>query len=516
MNDKRIAFKHIYIRFIILSVLTIFIYTFLRRYFDIKTGMVSLKEDVLDFWIPFGLSFLVLILGLRRRLRLLGNRNDGLSFQFFIAAATIAVPTIIAQNYIKVKSCSLTEVNSVYDIRKADYKDCFTIKNFDVDKDNYGLYRTSRTSGKNNQTLTFYSYFVVPIIDKNVIQNNSSTFHWLGIEFSESMSNHAGEYKKNQEWRSFYRKSMKDFHNYNFNQFQYLQGLTYSDEKDGYLKAVNNVQRHIPENKLTILTAVNEPFENRMGNKFPWILGSYFIGIIIFSIVLLFSRVDPMEYRRFKEKKPLIDDDLTDVLTYLIPRRNNFATAILIDINLIVFILMVFNGYSVVSPTPQELLELGANRRHEVLNGDAYRLFTSMFLHGGVMHLVMNVFGIGLTCALTEKILGKWQTILAYLLSGIGGSLLSIMYHENSIGVGASGAIFGMMGVMIALLLNKKAGDLSGTYILLIAIYGGISLLFGLLGGIDNAAHIGGLITGVVIGQLLVLSEKSTTINASC
>jgi len=185
-----------------------------------------------------GLSLLVTTIGLRRRIRLLSKKGDGQFFLLFLASAAIAVPTIIAQNYIKAKSCKLTEINSVYDIRQADYKDCFTIKNFEIDKDNFGLYRTSRTSGKNNQTLTFYSYFVVPIIDKNSITRNSSNFHWLGIEFSENMSNHAGNDEKNQKWRSFYRKSMEDFYKHKFYKFQYLQGLAYSDEKDGYLKAV--------------------------------------------------------------------------------------------------------------------------------------------------------------------------------------------------------------------------------------------------------------------------------------
>lgn len=123
------------------------------------------------------------------------------------------------------------------------------------------------------------------------------------------------------------------------------------------------------------------------------------------------------------------------------------------------------------------------------------------------MHIVMNLFGIGATCATIEPILGRFRTIIAYVVSGIVASLVSIYWHENTISVGASGAIFGMMGVMIALLLTRKSGEFGGFYLLILGLYGVVSLLFGLLGGIDNAAHIGGLFSGIIIGLLLIMTR---------
>lgn len=103
--------------------------------------------------------------------------------------------------------------------------------------------------------------------------------------------------------------------------------------------------------------------------------------------------------------------------------------------------------------------------------------------------------------------MGRLRTLIAYVLSGIGASLASIYWHENTISVGASGAIFGMMGVMIALLITKKDNGAGSIYYIILGLYGGVSLLFGLLGGIDNVAHIGGLLTGFIIGLLIILID---------
>jgi len=296
--------------------------------------------------------------------------------------------------------------------------------------------------------------------------------------------------------------------------FQYLQGLTYSDDRDGYIEAVIARQKNNNAENLIILEPINEPFADKTGNKFAWIFGSFGIGAFVFLLMVLIPSVDYIEFRRYTDKRPLQDDDLKDILKFLVPKGSHFITAILINANLIVFILLVLSGLNVISATPKELLDIGANRRYEVLNGESWRLFTSMFLHGGLMHLMMNLFGIGATCASIEPILGRTRTLLAYILSGIGASLVSIYWHENTISVGASGAIFGMMGVMIALLLTKKGGEFGGIYLIILGLYGGVSLLFGLLGGIDNAAHIGGLLTGIIIGFVLILTNRKK-INAS-
>jgi rhomboid protease GluP len=518
MKEISLKLRYIYGRYLLIGIGFIICYSIFRWYFDYKLGVLHLKEDLLDFWIPFALPWIPILIWLRRRVRFLkvrGKRDNGFFFYQFIAVASISAPTIVTQGYIEASSSQLIQVNSPYEITGASNIDCYKITDFNIIKEYAGAHRASRTSGRHNDKLNFTTYFIVPLVDHNQQVDLTNHKYWYGFKFTESMSNHASDEKKNARWREFYEECIKKYEQYNYTDYQYLQGLAYSDDRDGYIEAVKARQKNNSAEDLIILEPINESFADKAGNKFAWIFGSFGIGAFIFLLMVLIPSIDYAEFRRYTDKRPLQDDDLKDVLKFLVPKGDHFTTAILINANLIVFVFLVFSGINIISATPKELLDLGANRRHEVLNGESWRLFTSMFLHGGLMHVMMNLFGIGATCASIEPILGRTRTLMAYILSGIGASLVSIYWHENTISVGASGAIFGMMGVMIALLLTKKDGGFGGAYLIILGLYGGVSLLFGLLGGIDNAAHIGGLLTGIVIGLILILTnlKRITQVN---
>ena len=511
MKEISIKLRHIYVRYLLIAIGFIISYSTFRWYFDYKLGVLHLKEDLLNFWIPFGLPLIPIVIWLRRGLRILiirGKNDNGFFLYQFIAAMSIFVPTLITQDYIKASISHLKQVDSPYEINDARNTDCYIINDFNVIKEYAGAHRASRTSGKNNQDLHFTTYFVVPLVDKSQQIEPVNHRYWYGFKFTERMSNHANDEEKNIKWREFYEECIRKYEHFKFSDYQYLQGLTYSDDRDGYIEAVKARQKNNRVKNLIILEPINEPFADKAGCKLAWIFGSFGIGAFVFLLMVLIPSIDYTEFKKYKDKRPLQDDDLKDILKFLVPKGNHFITAILINANLIVFILLVLSGINVISATPKELLELGGNRRYEVLNGESWRLFTSMFLHGGLMHVMMNLFGIGVTCTTIEPLLGRTRTLLAYILSGIGASLVSIYWHENTISVGASGAIFGMMGVMITLLLTKKGGEFSGIYLIILGLYGGVSLLFGLLGGIDNAAHIGGLLTGIIIGFILILTNR--------
>jgi len=510
MKDISIKLRHIYLRYILISIGFIILYSSIRWYLDFELGVIHLKEDLLNFWIPFALPLIPITIWLRRGIRCLNikGKNDNGYFAFqFVAAMTIFVPTLITQEYIEASNSKLLTIQSVSEIKKAKSTDCYILKDLNIIKQYAGAHQASRTSGRNNEDLRFTNYFVVPLVDNSTHLDESSHKYWYGFKFTEEMSNYANDEKKNARWKSFYQECIRDYENYNYTNYKYLQGLSFSDDRDGYIEAIKARQKNVDIEKLIILEPIDEPFEQKLGNKFGWIFGSFGIGAFVFLIMVLIPSIDKKEFKRYRENKPLQDDDLKDMLKFLVPKGDHFISAILVDINLIVFILLVLSGINIMSATPRELLELGANRRYEVLNGESWRLFTSMFLHGGIMHILMNLFGIGATCSLIEPILGRWRTFIAYVISGIGASLASIYWHENTISVGASGAIFGMMGVMIALLLTKKDSGFRGIYYIILGLYGGVSLLFGFLGGIDNAAHIGGLLTGIVIGLILIFTE---------
>lgn len=162
------------------------------------------------------------------------------------------------------------------------------------------------------------------------------------------------------------------------------------------------------------------------------------------------------------------------------------------------------------------LLLLGANNRTLVLNGDFYRLITAAFLHGGIVHLLANMYSLFIIGSQVETYMGKGRYIVIYLLSAIMASLFSIVVFSNSISIGASGAIFGLMGSLLYFGYHYRlylSNALTNQIIPIIAL----NLLLGFsMPGIDNAAHIGGLIGGYLATMIVGVkykTQKSETIN---
>ena len=192
-----------------------------------------------------------------------------------------------------------------------------------------------------------------------------------------------------------------------------------------------------------------------------------------------------------------------------IPSRRFLATPLLIDFTLLVFGLMVLSGVSATNPTGRQLVLWGSNVSGLTLHGQPWRLLTSVFVHAGLSHLLLNLFSLWLLGLLVEDRVGPLRLLLVYLACGVGGSLASLWWHESGINsVGASGAIFGLYGLLLALLLGKKLVlDKSDRRAMLgLVLYLVFSnLLSGLSGNIDNAAHVGGLAMGLFIAGPLAL-----------
>lgn len=192
--------------------------------------------------------------------------------------------------------------------------------------------------------------------------------------------------------------------------------------------------------------------------------------------------------------------------SYFIPNKTYFVTPILIITNILIFVVMVCSGVSFFEPATQSMLNWGANSTVTTLDGQWWRLLSNCFIHFGLVHLLLNMYALAFVGILLEPFLGRLKFLSAYLLTGIIASLASLWWHDYTVSAGASGAIFGMYGVFLAILStnqierNLRNGLLAniGIFVVYNLIYGGVK------GGIDNAAHIGGLLSGIVIGFTFV------------
>ena len=193
------------------------------------------------------------------------------------------------------------------------------------------------------------------------------------------------------------------------------------------------------------------------------------------------------------------------------PVKGYFITPIIIDINIAVFVLMVICGAGIMLPDNETLLAWGANFRPLTLNGEWWRLITNFFIHIGILHLLLNMYALLYIGLLLEPRLGSQRFLAAYLLTGIAASVNSLYWHELTISAGASGAIFGLYGVFLAMLttslIEKKARNALLTSIGIFVFY---NLANGLKEGIDNAAHLGGLICGLIAGYSFYPGLKKT------
>jgi len=130
------------------------------------------------------------------------------------------------------------------------------------------------------------------------------------------------------------------------------------------------------------------------------------------------------------------------------------------------------------------------------------------------MHVLSNMYGLLFVGIFLEPILGKTKFLATYLLTGLLASIASIWWYDATISVGASGAIFGLYGLFLAFMLTKVfPKEFGKTFLLSTVIFVGYNLLMGLVGGIDNAAHVGGLLSGFVVGLILYPTIEKDVVN---
>ncbi|HJA81971.1 MAG TPA: rhomboid family intramembrane serine protease [Candidatus Mediterraneibacter intestinipullorum] len=187
------------------------------------------------------------------------------------------------------------------------------------------------------------------------------------------------------------------------------------------------------------------------------------------------------------------------------------STAALIVINIAVFFFLSLFGDT---EDAAFMFQHGAMYEPTVTQGhEFYRIFTSMFLHFGISHLVNNMVLLGALGWNLELEIGKIRLLIIYLIGGIGGNLLSlyrgIATETYAVSAGASGAIFGLMGALFYVVAANRGrlGRLSGRGMLVMVM---LSLYFGLTSrGVDNWAHIGGLISGFVMAVILYRGKNA-------
>src|ERR1700681_4341054 len=184
-------------------------------------------------------------------------------------------------------------------------------------------------------------------------------------------------------------------------------------------------------------------------------------------------------------------------------RRQSISMAVtqaIVGLNVAVFVAMLLPG-------GQEIGALGANYGPATIGGEWWRLLTCIFIHGGLLHIAFNMWCLWDLGRLAESVYGHWTFAAVYLISGLAASLASVAWNPMILSVGASGAIFGIAGALIASFyigeFSLPRAAMTGM-LRSVVMFVGYNLFFGaVIARTDNAAHVGGLLMGLLLGALI-------------
>ena len=207
------------------------------------------------------------------------------------------------------------------------------------------------------------------------------------------------------------------------------------------------------------------------------------------------------------EKTEKENEKFNDVFS---PKRIIFTNIISL-ICILMYVIVGIYGNNFFNFDANVLAKFGANNILLIKNGEIYRLLTCAFLHVGLIHLVVNMYSLRVIGPSVEGLIGKGKFVFIYLISAISASLMSLVFVDsNIVSVGASGAIFGLMGALLYFGYHYRLylNDAIKTQIIPVILF---NLVIGfMMPGIDNGAHIGGLIGGYLATMAIGIKNKST------
>ncbi len=428
-------------------------------------------------------------------LKSLGKHDHLENFVFLIAFISVAGTLIIHQEYLKKASYDLVGVGGVKQINRHKYEKFFSIRSFAIDREAMREHFTVRAIGEHHDELSFDYYAVVPF---DSVENV-----WMGWTNSKMIS-----YNKynNKKVHRFVDTSRLVFLAFNPEEIKYFERIPYSDEKEGYFLAIKDAFHDIEISRIVILKPHFEAFNRQHGGLLLWSLGVYLFGALfmLLMIGIPYEKIKPFgldvylskKFKKYKKKKSV--DTMPDLYV-------GQATLILILVNVLFFLILVLLGMNPMAPTSDQLLAWGGMYGPAVREGQYWRLFSYMFVHSGLSHLFGNMFVLFWLGGYVEKSVGKFGYILIYLFIGFIVGLGGLYFHPAVVGVGASGAIAGIAGVLVAyIIFNVVTGKTRKFLLQMIITLAALSLIFGFISNVDNIGHLVGLGSGFIIGLLLL------------
>jgi rhomboid protease GluP len=513
-------FKHIYLPLIVLAARFLAVYSFLNWLLVVRSSLVPVADNVADFWLPLVVASILVLMFTHRNLGLLKSDARGKLQPLYHLAAVVflTVPTIVAQGYLRAASGDITRVKDASEIATATPTKFYFTDDICVNFSNSLRDVAASTSRRSGQS-TIKLYIAEPVCSRSVTTTSDERSVWIGLKARRSFENTfldptTGLRKSldpasmESKFHAFIQEVNWEFQDEDPHSYRFLERVGRNADGEGFAAALRHGGASTSPSSATVLIPHKEAFEDRTGQRLPWVFGSYAIGATAWLGMVLFCPLDRARFRRWRKPKAAISP--IKQWRLLIPRRDAYGLPILLELNVIVFVVMLLTSTGAASFDTSQLLAWGANYRPLLHGLGLIRLISSQFIHGNILHLFNNMYALIFAGIALAPIARKVGFIACYLLAGLGGSVASAVVHPATISVGASGSIFGLFGVLLTLLAlrDERIAQMRSFILVNVSIFVGLNLLLGSIStGIDNAAHLGGLATGVVLGLVIFLKR---------
>lgn len=540
MLDKRILylkFKYIFLPLLIYSIITILLYAGLRWLLDIRLAILPIQQEVWDKIIPMLLILGILFIGMRPRLQLIKFKmlDEGGKWIFYLSIFLALIgPVSLSQSYLTKVAYPLIHVAQVDDIHNHPKQKFFQIEQFSPQDSPVALYVTSKLTGKYNDNLRIYLYLATPLTLSNNI--------WLGKRHPLDIDNTLDAEQKEQQVKQFIDETVLHYKPTEMTPPTYFEKLDASADKEGYLHAVWDQSKQGPPSAATTYQTASDSGSDNESNtsadnssQSPIILEARFddlslaakddlqrmmryfiIGMGACLFLILVANFDNAALDKF-QSKAAIDDSVADLLALLDLIGKTPATALLLIVTISVFMVTVLMGMDVLHPTADQLFKVGGLNHQALVAGQYWRLLSSMMIHGGLLHLVMNLFWLTLAGFILEPVMKGWRLLVTFALCGLAASVANGLFYDVAISVGASGAISGLFAVALVLVLGKIYLEKDRLYYgFIIGGFLGVNAmtwLLGLANNVGHVAHVTGFLAGLLLGWFLLMTQRQFLVN---
>ena len=484
-------------------------YSLLNWLLIARTNLVPLSDNVVDYWLPAGASWVLVLVFVQPMFRLFKAdvRGNLGGLYHVVAVAVIAIPTVIAQGYIRTATGDVARVKDVRDVAAMPVTKYYIADSACVSYSGAVAAPVLSTTGRYNDTVVVDLYALEPLCGSGVPSVSNGV--WIGLTEHTSFSSSLGTAERRAALSAFGERADAHFRAEDVRSYRFYSRVGRSADAKGFAAALRRATPPIDEAAVIVLIPHKEPFERRSGDRLPWTFGSLAIGAAAWLALVMLRPLKAKKMAEWDSLRATKNPRNLGALALIVPGRESYGLPILIDVNVTVFVAMVLAGLGFLSFDADDLIRWGGNYGPALHGWGVLRLVSSQFVHSGLMHLANNLYGLLFAGIFLLPIAGNQGLIASYLVCGLGGSIASATVHPATVSVGASGAIFGLFGALLTLLLlrDERVAGVRGFLLTNAGVFVALNLLLGSVSrGVDNAAHIGGLATGILVGAAIFTS----------